>query len=143
MIDLQLPIDQAELTLGVGSGDAVAQPRDDGHEVETPLALLLGGHRPGNPDLRLVDGAEAGGHDADDRVGLAVDADERAGDAWIAVEQPLPHRVPKHRDVIRGHEVVRLKYASERRRHTPEIEESLCDFETGDALRQRRAGGDA
>ena len=140
MIELQLSIDGSQLTLGDGGGDTAAQTRDDADEVETPLALLIRGHRPGDPDLRPVDGPEAGRHDADDRVRLAVDAHERAGDAWIAVEQPLPHRMPEHDDVIRGCEISLLEGATECRRDIPEIEEPLGDFETGDAFGQRRAG---
>ena len=58
------------------------------------VALLLGGKRGRQPQLNLwLREGEVPGHDADDRVGLAVDPEVPAGDLRIAAERRLPERV--------------------------------------------------
>ena len=88
-------------------------------------------------------------HDADDRVGKAVDGNRPAHDGAVAVVSQLPHLVAEHDDALgAGTVIVGGEVASERRRRSKEAEERRRDDGAVEALglgravrhRQRAAG---
>jgi hypothetical protein len=109
------------------------QPRRQVEEAGPPLDRFLGEQRhllrPRQPDLHVPEGeAEHVRHHADDGVGLSLQPDRLADDAWIPAETPPPEAGAQHHHVgspllILG----RSEPAPEQRLDPPDVEELAAD----------------
>src|SRR5438034_6609321 len=74
-------------------------------------------------------------HNADHRVGLAVQRDRLPGDIRIAAKTPLPHWIAEHEDaVVAGLQVFGLKRASHERFDAKNLEHPLAKPDAGNGL---------
>jgi aldehyde:ferredoxin oxidoreductase len=124
--DLRIRLHEAggelrHLQLGLAAAHAAAQPRHDA-VVVAPVAgidLELERHEDVRPAGRLRE-EEVGRHDADDLVGLAVQAESLAEDAGIGLVDRAPEVVAQDRDAGPARPVLLLAERAAERGHDPE-----------------------
>ena len=130
--------------VGVGAGQANAglQSRQDAViEIVTFIGQFLAREGHGNEDVRRVallhalEGeGKASRHDADHRIGLAVQRHRPPDDPGVRTEAPLPQRVSQDGDRVPGLIFVGRKRASEHWLYAQQRKQAGVDTLGGDAL---------